>query len=168
MTIRPFYLTGKLNEETLEPGKNTYKQSIEDLSADDRNAYGQGVNSISARIRNNVTMVSNVQTGPGSDICMLANSLAHPLKALYETILNSEDISDSTKLKMANLIKDIEEVPAKFAEVRQELMNKAKRERDKQAMERELAVAKMYEDYDKQVAEEGASNEEEDDDNQPA
>lgn len=110
--------------------KETYAQAVERLAGLDRNAYGQKAMSIAARVKNEVTAVSNVDVRPGSDMYALSSYISHGLSKMYAAIMAS-DASDASKVEMANTVKHLEQIAAQFAEsINLKRMEQRKREQE--------------------------------------
>ena len=83
-----------------------------DLLADlDSLKYGQGLRSVAARIKNNVSLGSRIKTDEGSEMLMLCNITAHSVRKLYNYVKQME-ISDEQKRTLTNAIAEIESIPA--------------------------------------------------------
>jgi hypothetical protein len=92
----------------------SYSDAVDRLSRQDRNAYGQKTPSVSARIRNEVTLESRINLDPGTDMFALCAYLAHGITGMYKKIMES-DASDNDKIILANQAKDLEQIAARFA-----------------------------------------------------
>lgn len=128
----------------------TYVQAVERLSFQDRNAYGQKHMSIAARVKNEVTAVSRIDTTPGSDMFSLSSYISHSLARMYSAIQES-DASEESKIKLANAVKDIEQVAARFAQS-VDLRRKEQKEREKKCKQNTTSASAIPTESEKQSA----------------
>jgi hypothetical protein len=115
----------------------SYDDCILRLTDADSNAYGQRVMSIAARIKNEVSLCSDIDTRPGSDMFVLSSYMAHAISKIYLAIADS-GASDGAKFLIAAATKDSESVAAKFAEsLKLKRQRIAESEREQKLAERE-------------------------------
>lgn len=129
--------------DILQVKGETYEEMVTRLTAEDSNAYGQNSRQVSVRVRNHIAMTSNMPVGTGSDLFMLSNYLSFKLVKVYSEVLVS-GISCEEKVRIANLLKDVETVPAEFAEAKEAQI------RERKAREAEEKAAKLAAEQNRQ------------------
>lgn len=123
----------------------TYREAVARLATEDSNAYGQGKMSIAARIKNAVSLVSDLRTEAGSDMFMLSSYMAHALEDVYRMI-DSIDIPDDAKIILANAVKEVEDTPSLFAQAKKLQQIEARRKHIEMAVARKTDMSKMESD----------------------